>query len=217
MAWALHEAKLPEDCKGYLSLLGGCGDEKQAMAEAEVNHAQVQAWSRLPAFSENHRQALEHFASWNTPQRSAADDWGAPPRWGGPRFDPFHRRLSAIRERASSLDWLSWLKLQAGHPPADTGRAAPGETRFIPITDMSPAEARAAAQQQMPPRDPAKQPVDPFYRKPNPDSYPQQLDKDGHPVPEGFLVVGGVARPLADTWSGEGMSDDGARWNLQKQ
>ncbi len=64
MGWDLYRTDLPEDAKSFLSVLGSCGDERQATVEAGVTENDVRIWSRLDEFVDHRRKALEHFESW---------------------------------------------------------------------------------------------------------------------------------------------------------
>ncbi len=87
MAWDLYGSDLPDAAKGYLSLLGSCGDERQAMAEAGVTELQVTRWARLDEFVENRSRALEHFQGWNRPADRDFDPFRTPGR--GRRMDDY--------------------------------------------------------------------------------------------------------------------------------
>jgi hypothetical protein len=77
-------------------------------------------------------------------------------------------------------------------------------------------QAEANAIPQRPPTPPRPRLDDPFYRAPNRDSYPQRLDRNGNPVPEGFLVTPTGVIPMRDTGGKDGLSQDGARWPTKR-
>lgn len=90
MAWNLHTAKLPDDAKAFLSVLGSCGDARKAAEEVGATEADLRNWARDSEFLDHRRQALKHYESWKTwtPPRGA-DPAQWPPRGRlDQRFDP---------------------------------------------------------------------------------------------------------------------------------
>jgi hypothetical protein len=160
-AYGLKPADFEHDQESYsaaLAFLGdvSCGEpEDRALLNNGGSPEMLRAWESSARF----RRALAKCRKLGAEEREhdrrrAADDWPAPPRWGQRRFDPFARRFSAWREQAGALDWLSWLKREAGQPV--DGPVAPGESRFVPISDLTDAQLREIRLQQRSQQEPAQ-------------------------------------------------------------
>jgi len=99
MAWDLAGADMPQQAKDFLSLLGSCGDERQAISEAGCTEADVRRWSRDDVFLDHRRQALDYFAGWKDWKPATSDP--APDGFIALEdMDPSDARIAAAQQGA---------------------------------------------------------------------------------------------------------------------
>jgi len=211
--YALRVQDFDHDGDSYrlaLRFLGNvsAGDpEDRALSVEGGTAADMRRWEGSARFrralNKCRRMANEERA-YDAQKAQRGDPWRSPPKRVG-MFDPFSRAATAWRERASAREWLNALM---GATVDEPETARPGETVFRPFTDLSPAEAAAAAAQQMPQSAPAEQP---------PDTPGSGTGVQGE---TGFWVTGGQVTALSRGESGwqaadvghEGLKSDGVPW-----